>query len=140
MFARTAARPAQFTAVVTPELIALWLPRATQICMIELLAPIIALATFKEYVIGKYVLLLVDAEAVEGALVKGYSSKEDMCELVGLFWDLALELRCSIYIDRIPTDANCADKPSRDQVGVGEALNWVSVPPIWLKRVINRTC
>ena len=140
MFARTAARPAQFTAVVTPELIALWLPRATQICMIELLAPIIALATFKEYVTGKYVLLLVDAEAVEGALVKGYSSKEDMCELVGLFWDLALELRCSIYIDRIPTDANCADKPSRDQVGVGEALNWVTVPPIWPKRVINRTC
>ena len=102
--------------------------------------PIIALATFKEYVIGKYVLLLVDAEAVEGALVKGYSSKEDMCELVGLFWDLALELRCSIYIDRIPTDANCADKPSSDQVEVGEVLNWVTVPPIWPKRVINRTC
>ena len=134
MFARTAARPAQFTAVVTPELIALWLPRATQICMIELLARIIALATFKDYyVTGKYVLLLVDAEAVEGALVKGFSSKEDMCELVGLFWDLALELRCSIYIDRMPTDANCAGL-------LGIRSGWVRLLPIWPKRVINRTC
>ena len=72
-----------------------WCPRKTQICMIELL------------------LLFIDSEPVEAALIKGYSAKEDVCELVGLFWELVLELRCSVYIDRVPTDSNPADNPSQ---------------------------
>ena len=69
----------------------------------------------REYLRGKSVILLVDAEAVEGALVKGYSAQTDVCELIGKFWDLALELDCSIYIDRVSTDANCADNPVKEQ-------------------------
>jgi hypothetical protein len=65
---------------------------------------------------------------VEGALVKGYSSRSDICELVGVFWDLVLELQSLVYIDRVPTDANCSDGASRDKLWIGEKLGWKTVP------------
>ncbi|OLQ02504.1 hypothetical protein AK812_SmicGene14638 [Symbiodinium microadriaticum] len=81
--------------------------------MIELLATVVAVQTFREEIHGKLVLLFIDSEPVEAALIKGYSAKEDVCELVGIFWELVLELRCSVYIDRVPTDSNPADNPSK---------------------------
>ena len=112
---------------VTLQMLDDWMPRKTQIVMVELLAPILALWTMREYVRGKHVLLLVDSEPVEAALIKGYSSRADMCELVGVFWQLALQLKCSVYIDRVPTDANPADHPSRDRMEIGERLGWKTV-------------
>ena len=95
---------------------------------VELVATVVALHTLKDYVRDKTVLLLVDAEAVEGALVKGYSSRSDLCELVGVFWDIVVDLRTLVYIDRVPTDANCSDAPSRDKLSIGEILGWKTVP------------
>ena len=71
--------------------------------------------------------LLVDSEAVEGALVKGYSARSDVSLLVGQFWQLAQSLNASVYIDRVPTDANCSDGPSRNKVHIGSRLGWVEV-------------
>lgn len=31
---------------------------------------------------------VIDSEAVEAALIKGYSSKSDLCDLISVFWDL----------------------------------------------------
>ena len=66
--------------------------------MIELVAAVAALQTFSHQLRGKSLLLFVDAEAVEGALIKGYSARSDICQLISVFWDLALELKCLIYI------------------------------------------
>ena len=131
MFDRSRLLPAQFSEVVPQEVFDMWLPRATQICMVELVATVLALRTFKDYMKGKTLLLLVDAEAVEGALVKGYSARSDLCELVGIFWNLVLELKVLVYIDRVPTDANCSDSPSRGKLKVGEALGWKTVLARW---------
>ena len=105
--------PKQFSSEVPKPIVQRWFPRKTQICMIELLAAVVAVQTFREEIRGKLVLLFIDSEPVEAALIKGYSAKDDVCELVGLFWDLVLELRCSVYIDRVPTDSNPADNPSK---------------------------
>ena len=78
-----------------------------------MLAPIVALETFADRVRGADVFLLIDSEAVEGALIKGYSSREDLC------------------IDRVSTDANPADWPSRDKLEIGEAAGWSTFKPIW---------
>ena len=99
--------------------------------MIELVATVLAFHTFGDYLRGRTVLLLVDSEAVEGALVKGYSARSDLCELVGVFWDLVLDLKCLVYIDRVPTDANCSDGSSRDKLWIGERLGWKTVPAQW---------
>jgi hypothetical protein len=131
MFGRELKLPSQFCEVVPPAVIAKWLPRETQICMVELVATVLALHTFRDYLRDKTLILLVDAEAVEGALVKGYSARSDLCELVGIFWDLVLELRVLVYIDRVPTDANCSDAPSRDKLKIGEALGWKTIKATW---------
>ena len=90
-------RPRQFSAPVTEVMMQRWVVRKHQIVMVELFAVVVALRTFAPLVQGKFVLLLIDSEAVLGALVKGYSAREDICELVGVFWDLALELRVSLF-------------------------------------------
>ena len=64
---------------VPEEIMEEWVPRATQIVMIELLPPSVVNECFREDLEGAKVLLFVDSEAVEGALVKGYSSKDDLC-------------------------------------------------------------
>ncbi|CAE7236610.1 unnamed protein product [Symbiodinium microadriaticum] len=97
MFDRRGLSPKQFTEVIPPSISEKWLPRKTQIVPIEMIAPILALV-----------------EAVEASLVKGYSSKEDLCELVEFFWELSLEYRANFFIDRASTDANPADWPSKD--------------------------
>ena len=51
-----------------------------------------------------------------------------MCELTGVFWRLALELRVCTYVDRVSTDANPADPPSRNKMCVGVALGWKAIP------------
>ena len=128
-------RPLQFGARVPLDLIQKWLPRKSQIAMVEMFAVVVALETFKEQLRGAWSLLFVDSEPVLGALVKGYSAREDMCELTGFFWKQALNLMCYLYLDRISTDANPADPPSRDKMSVGEKLGWqtiaASFPCLW---------
>lgn len=123
--------PLQFGCEVRKSLIAKWLPRKSQIAMVELFATVVALKTFEDRLAGSWSLLLVDSEPVQGALVKGYSAREDVCELVGVFWKFALDLKVNLYVDRVPTDANPADPPSRDHMNIGDALGWKTVDPIF---------
>ncbi|CAE7263188.1 unnamed protein product [Symbiodinium sp. KB8] len=116
MFDRRAQAPKQFAEVIPREISEKWIPRKTQIVPIEMLAPILAIETFRGHLRNKDVLLFIDSEAVEAALVKGYSSKEDLCELVEIFWELALKYKINFFIDRVSTDANPADWPSRHQL------------------------
>ena len=55
--------------------------------------------------------MLIDSEPVESALVTGFSSTVDLCELVEVCCDLVLSLQCNVFIDRISSDANSAIGP-----------------------------
>ena len=123
--------PLQFGCEVDQKLIDKWIPRKSQIAMVELFATVVALTTFAKQLCGSWSFLMVDSEPVQGALVKGYSSREDLCELVSVFWKLALDCRVNLYIDRVPTDANPADHPSRNRMEVGRSLGWMTVDPIF---------
>ena len=131
MFDRRVRAPRQFTSVVPQHVKARWLARATQIMPIEMLAPVVALVTFADRLVEADLILLIDSESVEAALVKGYSSREDMCEIITLFWEIALGLRVRVFIDRISTDANPADWPSRNKLWLGEAAGWSTVQACW---------
>eukprot|EP00971_Amphidinium_carterae_P187683 3724957-Amphidinium_carterae.1 len=84
--------------------------------MIELVAPVLVQRALLDLFKGRRSLLIVDSEATLGALVKGYSSRSDLCELVSLFWLSAAELDVCWYLDRVPNDANPADGPSRNEL------------------------
>ena len=131
LFDRSLIQPWQFTEVVPKSVQKFWITRKTQIVPVEMVAPILALQTFKERLLGADLILLIDSEAVEAALIKGYSSKEDLCILISIFWDLVFELRIRVFIDRIATDANPADWPSRDELEKGEKAGWKSVKAVW---------
>ena len=106
------------------------MPRKTQIVVVEAAAPAIAVATLGARIQNAHYLLLVDSEAAEGSLVKGYSSKEDLCELAGAFWGLNIALGSVPYIDRVPTDSNPADEPSKGIYAELEALGAVYQPAV----------
>ena len=109
MFIRSKGKGFYFSLEVPNEIMEEWVPRATQIVMIELLAPIIANECFKKDLEGAKVLLFLDSEAVEGALVKGYSSKDDLCWLISVFWDQALKLKALFYICLLYTSPSPRD-------------------------------
>ena len=69
--------------------------------------------------------------ATEGALIKGYSARSDLCSTVGAFWASALRHTLTIYVDRVSTDANPADGPSRGDFAAADELGWVRVEPNW---------
>ena len=131
LFDRWLRSPRQFTAVVPDKIKARWLERVTQIMPIEMLAPVVALATFADRVFEPNLILPIDSASVEAALVKGYSSREDMCEIISLFWETGLSLSVRVFIDRIATDANPADWPSRNNLCKGEAAGWSAIRARW---------
>ena len=98
---------------VPQSLMRRWLPRKTQIAMVEAFAAVLVVDQYRHDLAGKRALLFIDADAVLAALIKGYSAKEDLCELVGYFWRRCAASRIAVYLDRVPTDANPADAPSR---------------------------
>lgn len=138
MFDRRLASPVQFTAIVPQRLKQERLDRKTQIVPMEMLAPIVSLTTFGDRVQCADLTLLSDSEAVEGALLKGYSSKSDVCRLVSVFWDLVLECKARVFIDRISTDANPADWPSRGDLERGARAGWRTIEPVWPPSIISR--
>ena len=73
------------------------------------------------------VLMFVDSESAEGALVKGGSSKDDVSSLVMIFWRLVQEFEIIVYIDRVPTDSNISDGVSRNCLKLAKRLGWVEV-------------
>ena len=137
LFDRKLDQPLQFTAVVPREVSEKWLVRKTQIVPIEMLAPILAFESFADRLFGADLILLIDSEAVEGALVKGYSSREDISSLISVFWNLALKLGCRVFIDRIATDANPADWPSRGNLSIGRSAGWLTVQAQWPEGLIS---
>eukprot|EP00435_Cladocopium_sp_Y103_P019288 s2614_g4.t1 len=131
IFDRRRRTPCQFTAVIPESVKRRWLVRSTQIVPVEMLAAVLALETFSDQIEGTDLILLIDSEAVEGALIKGYSSREDLCEIISLFWNLAFQLKVRVFIDRVSTDANPADWPSRNKLSIGEAVGWRTVQASW---------
>jgi hypothetical protein len=125
---------------VPEDMMRKWIPRTNQIALVELFAPVLALELMGEKLRGKKVLLFVDSEPVEGALVKGYSALEDMSELTRVFWEQAAKLEVLIYIDRVPTDSNPADLPSRKtKEDRYQNLGWVEASKSWPGKLCPRT-
>ena len=116
--------PLQFGCEVKQSLIKKWIPRKSQIAMVELFATVVALKTFEAQLEGSWSLLLVDSEPVQGALVKGYSAREDVRELVGVFWKFALDLKVNLYVDRV-SDGRQSGWSSVTRSNVHRRISWM---------------
>ena len=58
----------------------------------------------------------IDNTVALSALVHGYSGKPDLAKMVNIAQLQLAGLRASVYFDYVPSKANIADLPSRDDV------------------------
>ena len=104
-----------------------WTVRKNQIMMVEILAVVQLIATVGFNLRRKKLIIFVDSQSAEGALVKGGSSKEDVSELAMILWRLIQEFEILVYIDRVPTDSNISDSCSRGSRDLATRLGWTEL-------------
>ena len=71
---------------------------------------------------------MIDSDSVLGAIVKGYSDRFDICSTAAIFWERIRRLGIEVYVDRIPTDGNLSDGPSRGSWRFAAEFGWLFVP------------
>ena len=101
-----------------------WLPRVNQIQQIETAAVFLLLHHFGSELMHKKVIGMVDSESSLGAIIKGYSFKEDITELVSLIWERASDNSIMLFLDRVSSDANVSDQPSMDVWEHSRSCEW----------------
>ena len=87
----------------------------TYISQVELVAAIAVYYTLPALLADRAVIHFIDNFAALSALVHGYASKPDLARLVNLFHAQVAALRCLFYGDWVPSKANPADVPTRDE-------------------------
>ena len=97
--------------------------------MVELVAVPTAFLTWKSRLRGKKAILFTDNSACQSALIRGYTAQEDAAEVVNLTWITLSQLRCSCWFDRVDSESNIADGPSRNNFKFMDNLNAKKVDP-----------
>ena len=64
---------------------------------------------------GAAVLIFVDNDAAAQVLTKGGSNHPLINQLVGSFWSMVSQDSMSVWIERVCSESNPADAPSRDR-------------------------
>ena len=98
---------------VSPAIISRWIQKKNHMSQLELLAAPLALATWRQRLERRDILLFIDNEGACANLVKGFSPQTDSSAIVGQFWLMACSLELNIYVDRVESKSNPSDGPSR---------------------------
>ena len=102
----------------------------------ELLAIVVALATFRPAIRNRTVRVWTDNAGGEGALRKGAACSPDHNKVVHGIWLLAAKANIGLHINRVGTHFNIGDDPSREVYHLLECLGaerWDTVLPkqVW---------
>ena len=84
-----------------------------QIFGLETLAVVLGMESFREQLRGKHVTIYTDNVGVQGALTRGSTKEPDHNEMVHLIWRRITCDQVGVWFDRVPTDDNIADGPTR---------------------------
>jgi hypothetical protein len=90
-----------------------WIPKATQIGQLEIFAAPIALDTWKGLFANTRAIFFVDNNSALSSLTKGYSPRLDSVQIVGDFWLRACKLQMQCWFERVESESNLSDGPSR---------------------------
>lgn len=111
-------RPQAFGAMLSKEVTSEWASKEGQTQFIgqaEIFPVLVARLTWASRISGKRVLYFIDNDSARLALIKSYSpvlaSLKIICDCTA--WDCKSD--CVSWYARVPTEANCADGPSRLQ-------------------------
>ena len=112
-----------------------FLPRDdAQIMALELLAILMGLHTFAPLLQGRTLGIWTDNEGARGSMSAGGARCADHNEIVHRVWGLCYECCMNPWFDRVPTDDNVSDGPTRSDFSVVDALGCLlvraHVPPV----------
>ena len=93
-----------------------------QITSLEIMAALMALSTFAPLIFDRSVVLFSDNKGAEGSVRRGSARVWDQCKMVHEIWTLAFQLKLHLWIERVPSEQNLADLPSRCEYGIVQAL------------------
>jgi uncharacterized membrane protein len=98
--------------------------RKKQIFMLEVLGPIIALATFLPYIKGRELFTFVDNNPATAAVGKGYSNSADATRAVSWFWLFCAKHKIAPWVLRVCSAANPSDSVSRFLFDLARKAGW----------------
>ena len=101
-----------------------------QICSLELCAIALGLSTSGDFCKGRKVHVWSDNAGSEWAVRRGSAKAWDHNEVVHAIWVKAAALRCHMRVDRVPTELNIADLPSRFSYDLLREIHATYVPPV----------
>ena len=104
-----------------PEIFTVLKPKGNYIQFMEMAAAVLFVATFGDMSRDANVTLYCDNVAQQGALSKGFSRDLDNAVLAGLFWDMVAEKGINVWFDRVASEENISDVPTREE-------NWSAHP------------
>ena len=106
-----------------------------QITSLEMLAISMAIATFSQELHGRKVIVWSDNSGAEAATVKGAAKAWDHNQVIHEVWYQALENRTWLWIERVPSDDNVADLPSREEYQLLQDLS-----AAWRAPLVAKAC
>ena len=89
------------------------LETTNEIYGLEMFAMVSAVITLGEQLRGKRIMLFLDNNAASGALIKGSSRVLIVLAMIESFWGCLARLSASCWVERVASEANPADAPSR---------------------------
>ena len=104
--------------------------RDKQIMSLEIIAIMLALSTFSNKLKGRKVVLYSDNKGAEGSTVKGSSRAFDHNALIHHIWTKAVVDDVKLWVERVASELNIADLPSRFEYGLLKELGAKWVEPV----------
>jgi hypothetical protein len=126
--------------------------RKQQIALIELLVVLMAVEAFADEIQGRDVILWIDNVVAEAAVRNGFLRRDsvDGCALASALWLSFMRLRVTAWVERVPTDLNIADGPSRPRepaklaplLALPTGVQWRRLErfPVWIDDALERAC
>ena len=93
-----------------------------QIMALEILGVALGLSTFVDMLRGRVVRCWVDNAGGEAALLRGSARKIDHNRIVHGVWAFCLVNAIGLWIERVASDDNIADEPSREVYSTVDGL------------------
>ena len=90
----------------------LFATRKAYICMLEILAQLIAFVTFGAR-LPAAIVAFIDNTAGQAALTKGYGKDGAVNGMIAAFWSMAAHQGGLVECERVPSKANVADAVSK---------------------------
>jgi hypothetical protein len=114
------------SAVVPPHIVAALRARDHYIMPYETVAPVVALMSRPTQFAGRHVICFVDNTGALFGLGKGDCHDMDSARMIHVFHTMCAALNISVWFEYVPSGANCADLPSRNEFALLEEMGSAS--------------